>query len=376
MLLTLLQTDELKNIIFRFCQNCVVLNQEDYEKYLKLLEILPFPFSELLLILNEKQTIEVKIKRENPLEKICIIAPYLTEFPYHFIKDNNKLKTFAITSSSMKELRYNFSFNKEINFMYLELPSLEYIYYRLFLNLHNLQCLTINNSPFIQNLPCWSWKNLTSLKELNLLNCNLTKFPICIRYFDNLQKLLLDNNLISKVPDWIKKKKNIQVLSMTNNKLKKFPFVLLEMENLSLLKLIGNLINPNESIIINLSQNRNKNGILCILADCMVHYLNQEQIKWYNFLNDKEDLFSNLPTDFCCPISRKIMIDPVINERNQTYERAYLNKWLLEHEKDPKDPMTNEQIKNPNIMLSNECLRKIIFQHLEVILETESLTMN
>ncbi|PKA64125.1 U-box domain-containing protein 4 [Apostasia shenzhenica] len=35
-----------------------------------------------------------------------------------------------------------------------------------------------------------------------------------------------------------------------------------------------------------------------------------------------------IPTDFCCPLSLELMSDPVIVASGQTYERAYIKKWL------------------------------------------------
>ncbi|GAB2279612.1 U-box domain-containing protein 4, variant 4 [Dionaea muscipula] len=35
-----------------------------------------------------------------------------------------------------------------------------------------------------------------------------------------------------------------------------------------------------------------------------------------------------IPADFCCPLSLELMTDPVIVASGQTYERAYIRKWL------------------------------------------------
>ena len=35
-----------------------------------------------------------------------------------------------------------------------------------------------------------------------------------------------------------------------------------------------------------------------------------------------------IPTDFCCPLSLELMTDPVIVASGQTYERAFIRKWL------------------------------------------------
>lgn len=35
-----------------------------------------------------------------------------------------------------------------------------------------------------------------------------------------------------------------------------------------------------------------------------------------------------IPADFCCPLSLELMTDPVIVASGQTYERAFIRKWI------------------------------------------------
>lgn len=35
-----------------------------------------------------------------------------------------------------------------------------------------------------------------------------------------------------------------------------------------------------------------------------------------------------IPSDFCCPLSLELMTDPVIVASGQTYERAFIKKWI------------------------------------------------
>jgi hypothetical protein len=35
-----------------------------------------------------------------------------------------------------------------------------------------------------------------------------------------------------------------------------------------------------------------------------------------------------IPADFCCPLSLELMTDPVIVSSGQTYERAFIKKWI------------------------------------------------
>lgn len=50
-----------------------------------------------------------------------------------------------------------------------------------------------------------------------------------------------------------------------------------------------------------------------------------------NLITMKQDQSLNpvqIPSDFCCPLSLELMTDPVIVASGQTYERAYIRKWI------------------------------------------------
>jgi len=61
-----------------------------------------------------------------------------------------------------------------------------------------------------------------------------------------------------------------------------------------------------------------------------------------------------IPDAYICPISREIMLDPVINEVGQTYERICIEKWLINHMTDPysRHPLSSSKL-IPNIALKN-----------------------
>lgn len=63
------------------------------------------------------------------------------------------------------------------------------------------------------------------------------------------------------------------------------------------------------------------------------------------------------PTEFCCPISTKLMHDPVIITSGQTYEREYIEKWFSEgYDTCPK---TQKKLEN-FAMIPNTCMRDLI----------------
>ncbi|XP_038901464.1 U-box domain-containing protein 13-like [Benincasa hispida] len=78
----------------------------------------------------------------------------------------------------------------------------------------------------------------------------------------------------------------------------------------------------------------------------------------------KKDIVSlHIPEDFRCPISLDLMKDPVIVSTGQTYERAFIEKWLADgHSTCPK----TQQVLTSKILTPNYVLRSLIAQWCEV----------
>ncbi|XP_010936696.1 U-box domain-containing protein 5 [Elaeis guineensis] len=63
------------------------------------------------------------------------------------------------------------------------------------------------------------------------------------------------------------------------------------------------------------------------------------------------------PEEFCCPISSRLMFDPVVIASGQTYERIWIEKWFDEgHDTCPK---TQKKLSNLSI-IPNSCMRDLI----------------
>ncbi|XP_020100201.1 U-box domain-containing protein 7-like [Ananas comosus] len=63
------------------------------------------------------------------------------------------------------------------------------------------------------------------------------------------------------------------------------------------------------------------------------------------------------PEELCCPISAKVMCDPVIIASGQTYERALIEKWFNEgHDTCPK---TQKKLENFSL-IPNTCMKDLI----------------
>ena len=61
---------------------------------------------------------------------------------------------------------------------------------------------------------------------------------------------------------------------------------------------------------------------------------------------DKKALLPKIPNQYLCPITKDIMQDPVVTSDGNTYEREYIESWLLFHD---KSPMTNETLPHKNL---------------------------
>jgi len=81
----------------------------------------------------------------------------------------------------------------------------------------------------------------------------------------------------------------------------------------------------------------------------------------------KREAESNLPTEFFCPISQELMLDPVIASDGFTYERSCIEDWM----KQPKNrvqcnsPMTNK-ILTTKTLTPNHALKAVIAQYMAV----------
>jgi len=69
------------------------------------------------------------------------------------------------------------------------------------------------------------------------------------------------------------------------------------------------------------------------------------------------------PPSFYCPISQQCMRDPVVLSDGQTYERAYITRWLQEHD---TSPVTGVQLLQKD-MFPNHALRNAIEEYFEEV---------
>ena len=67
-----------------------------------------------------------------------------------------------------------------------------------------------------------------------------------------------------------------------------------------------------------------------------------------------------VPSEFCCPLSLEVMKDPVVAADGVTYERAQIERWLLEHDTSPASgvALAHKHI-TPNLALRDMILRSV-----------------
>lgn len=81
-----------------------------------------------------------------------------------------------------------------------------------------------------------------------------------------------------------------------------------------------------------------------------------------NRMNALKGLFKGkIPTEFFCPITQEILIDPVMVQDGNTYERKAIELWFQKHS---TSPLTNEVLISKNL-LPNLALKKLIHDYVE-----------
>ncbi|KIE04381.1 hypothetical protein NF27_IE00170, partial [Candidatus Jidaibacter acanthamoeba] len=103
----------------------------------------------------------------------------------------------------------------------------------------------------------------------------------------------------------------------------------------------------NEGIINSIGEvlNRNKAG----------QRSKHQEIKQVAHIQSKE-LF-DIPEEYCCPITSQIMMEPVIIDSGETYEREAIIKWLKQNNTDPR---TNTQLRTKNFIENRSIKRSIV----------------
>lgn len=90
--------------------------------------------------------------------------------------------------------------------------------------------------------------------------------------------------------------------------------------------------------------------------------LEEEEEKIFKKTKALKGIFKNkIPNEFYCPITQDILIDPVMIEDGNTYERRAITLWFQQHD---TSPITNLHLKSKN-MMTNMALKKLIHDYIE-----------
>lgn len=71
-------------------------------------------------------------------------------------------------------------------------------------------------------------------------------------------------------------------------------------------------------------------------------------------------IIHDIPQEYFCPLTKDILIDPVMAQDGNTYERKAIEAWFSKHE---TSPITNSKI--PNMLIPNNAIQKLIAGYLE-----------
>lgn len=68
------------------------------------------------------------------------------------------------------------------------------------------------------------------------------------------------------------------------------------------------------------------------------------------------DATTSPPEELVCPLTHELMVDPVMTDDGQTYERAPLERWLASHDTDPLTGMhLKDKTLRPNVLVRGLC---------------------
>jgi len=89
------------------------------------------------------------------------------------------------------------------------------------------------------------------------------------------------------------------------------------------------------------------------------------------FLTEAAKTFAeaNAPPAYICPLSRKLMVDPVMTEAGRTYDRDAINQYFkhcVVADLVTLDPVTQTELNSTNLM-PNNALRSAIGEYLSQI---------
>ena len=141
--------------------------------------------------------------------------------------------------------------------------------------------------------------------------------------------------------NWEKIESSLKDRNYTGKSLKKFDNFLFERIGLRNLTVVNHLVSHIEIIKMKYNQKDNQNVIL-------------------NGDNDNDEN-QDIPEQYICPITKKIMIDPVMAFDGYCYEKKAIENYLKNHNKSPK---TGEHTKY-NIVFPNHRLKQEIEKYIK-----------
>ena len=310
------------------------------------------------------------------VEKVFLDCENLVCIPQNFYNLRN-CKELKLVSSAITELgrSYNFAQGPDLKKLCI-VGKICYLYKYIFRYLSQLEELhleycrlkflpdTIGQAKklkhlilkhgILHDLPA-SLLNCSLLEKVNLSNNFFTSIPTILSQMPKLHSIDLGLNRIDTIPSWMEYNSNIKNICLTYTVFESFPNSFVE-NNPHLNEFIfsSTSIERGREIIIS------KNSFCKIVSPYVIVRFSDDEHRKFELSNQFVD--EKIPDEFKCPITKRIMIDPVMTSLGHTYERFAIEKWF---ETSSIEPRTGEINKDKKVLLFNHVCSQLISNFLD-----------
>jgi hypothetical protein len=343
--MTLLDINQITECL-RFLSSKLEITNKDFKKFMMFSN---FPCSSLTININDENVIEndrvYQFDCKNAVEMLLVFdVKQLNDFLFPDLSKCSSLQSL-VYSGWNENCTYNFRHQPYLNRITINAP-LQFLYKYCFKD--NVMLETVVFYNFVDPLIIWyPIQHLSELKTLVLVNCGIREVPDHLD-FTSLRTLKLSNNHLKEIPPVLKNFKNLYDLDISFNKIKHLPnwVTKLKLRNLNLNN------NSLQHFPVKIIQKMKFLQQICLKNNCFemdmvffkqclldtieihtdVQILNENEKQLYDQI---KTLNKEPPTQYICPISREIMVNPVISLNGFTYDKYHIEKWFEVNDIEP-----------------------------------------